>query len=410
MHEQVARLLAEARPPNLATLNLSDGAENTFSLAEDEAGRFSHNYVGSEHILLGLARGHEGIAGEVLDSVGVELPKVRTAVEFIIGRGDRPVVGRIGFTKRAKHIIGLSALEAYRLGATEMRAEHLLLGIVAEGECIAAGILRSLDAPLDEMRDLVNRAAAARAVGLIGEPVQLLYTDQQNRIHLLSGFRATDGRVTVNTPQFATILIQSIVTPSQIRALEAAEEFEDLINSDDLHESAVQRFLAEHKDFLLGADYEDLHSQVVLSREGQEDLRPDFLLRPLRGVSYEPALVELKLPSQQLIKPTPRREGFYAQIYEAVMQLRRYAAYFREERNREYIRRILGFTAYHPRLVLVVGRRLELADEQVRAEVISSIQPVELVTYEDILIKYKNKVAGLARYGQAPPRPRDSLY
>src|SRR6185295_1342113 len=123
------------------------------TLAQDEAQRFNHNYIGTEHLLLGLVREGEGVAARVLENMNVELPKVRTAVEFIIGRGDRPVVGEVGLTPRAK----LAIDEARRLGHNYIGTEHLLLGLVREGEGIAAGVLESLGVNLDKVRHEVIR-------------------------------------------------------------------------------------------------------------------------------------------------------------------------------------------------------------------------------------------------------------
>ena len=85
----------------------TDRARKVLTLAQDEAQRFNHNYIGTEHLLLGLVREGEGVAARVLENMNVELAKVRTAVEFIIGRGDRPVVGEVGLTPRAKRVIEL---------------------------------------------------------------------------------------------------------------------------------------------------------------------------------------------------------------------------------------------------------------------------------------------------------------
>ena len=120
--------------------------------AQDEATRFNHNYIGTEHLLLGLVREGEGIAAQVLTNLGVELNKVRSAVEFIIGRGERMVVGEISLTPRAKRVIELSIEEARRLGHNYIGTEHLLLGLVREGEGIAAGVLESLGVNLEKVR------------------------------------------------------------------------------------------------------------------------------------------------------------------------------------------------------------------------------------------------------------------
>src|SRR6187401_3058975 len=135
----------------------TDRARKVLTLAQDEAQRFNHNYIGTEHLLLGLVREGEGVAARVLENMNVELPKVRTAVEFIIGRGDRPVVGEVGLTPRAKRVIELAIDEARRLGHNYIGTEHLLLGLVREGEGIAAGVLESLGVNLDKVRHEVIR-------------------------------------------------------------------------------------------------------------------------------------------------------------------------------------------------------------------------------------------------------------
>jgi ATP-dependent Clp protease ATP-binding subunit ClpC len=135
----------------------TDRARKVLTLAQDEAQRFNHNYIGTEHLLLGLVREGDGVAARVLENLNVELPKVRTAVEFIIGRGDRPVVGEVGLTPRAKRVIELAIDEARRLGHNYVGTEHLLLGLVREGEGIAAGVLESLGVSLDKVRHEVIR-------------------------------------------------------------------------------------------------------------------------------------------------------------------------------------------------------------------------------------------------------------
>ena len=127
------------------------------TLAQEEAQRFNHNYIGTEHLLLGLVREGDGIAAKVLANLGVELSKVRSAVEFIIGRGDRAVLGEIGLTPRAKKVIELSVDEARRLNHHYIGTEHLLLGLVREGEGIAAGVLESLGVNLERVRAETTR-------------------------------------------------------------------------------------------------------------------------------------------------------------------------------------------------------------------------------------------------------------
>src|SRR5262245_2084765 len=139
----------------------TERARRVLTLAQEEAQRFNHNYIGTEHLLLGLVREGDGVAAKVLANLGVELNKVRSAVEFIIGRGDRAVLGEIGLTPRAKRVIELAVDEARRLNHSYIGTEHLLLGLVREGEGIAAGVLESLGVNLERVRGETTRILAA---------------------------------------------------------------------------------------------------------------------------------------------------------------------------------------------------------------------------------------------------------
>ena len=135
----------------------SERARRVLSLAQEEAQRFNHNYIGTEHILLGLVRETEGVAARVLSGLGVELTKVRSAVEFIIGRGEKPTQGEIGLTPRAKKVVELAVDEARRMNHTYIGTEHLLIGLLREGEGVAAGVLESLGVTLDKVRAETHR-------------------------------------------------------------------------------------------------------------------------------------------------------------------------------------------------------------------------------------------------------------
>jgi excisionase family DNA binding protein len=130
----------------------TERARRVLSLAQVEAQRFNHNYIGTEHFLLGLVREGDGIAAKVLNNLGVTLDQARQRVEFIIGRGDRIVLGEIGLTPRARNVIELAVDEAARLGHHYIGTEHLLLGLLREGEGIAAGVLESLGVSLENAR------------------------------------------------------------------------------------------------------------------------------------------------------------------------------------------------------------------------------------------------------------------
>jgi len=133
----------------------TERARKVLSLAHEEAERFQHSYIGTEHLLLGLVREGEGVAAKVLANLGVELNKVRSAIESLIGRGDRIVLGEIGLTPRAKKVIDLAVDEAHHLNHHFIGTEHLLLGLVRDGEGMAARVLESLGVNLEKVRTQV---------------------------------------------------------------------------------------------------------------------------------------------------------------------------------------------------------------------------------------------------------------
>ena len=144
----------------------TDGARRVLTLAQDEAFQLNHNYLGTEHLLLGLVRETDGTAARVLENLGVEAAKVRTSVDFIIGRGETPVSGEVGLTPRAKRVIELTIAEARELGpdasgSHDIGTEHLLLGLLREGEGIGAGVLNSLGVDYARTRAEVLRVTAS---------------------------------------------------------------------------------------------------------------------------------------------------------------------------------------------------------------------------------------------------------
>jgi ATP-dependent Clp protease ATP-binding subunit ClpC len=130
----------------------SERARRVLTLAQEEAQQLNHSYIDTEHILLGLVREEEGVASKVLASLNVSPNKVRSKIEYFIGRGDRPTTGETGLTPRAKRVIELSIDEARHLGHGYIGTEHLLLGLLREGEGTAAEILASLNITLEKVR------------------------------------------------------------------------------------------------------------------------------------------------------------------------------------------------------------------------------------------------------------------
>jgi len=127
-------------------------ARKVLALAQEEARSLGHDYIGTEHLLLGLIDEGQGVAAKVLDNLGVEPAKVRSAVELIVGRGEHESAGEICLTPRVKKVFELAVDEARRLGHDYIGTEHLLLGLIREGNGIAARVLERLGASLDKVR------------------------------------------------------------------------------------------------------------------------------------------------------------------------------------------------------------------------------------------------------------------
>ena len=133
----------------------TDRARRVVVLAQEEARLLSHSYIGTEHILLGLIHEGEGVAAKALESLGISLEAVRNQVEEIIGQGGTSPSGHIPFTPRAKKVLELSLREALQLGHNYIGTEHILLGLIREGEGVAAQVLVKLGADLSRVRQQV---------------------------------------------------------------------------------------------------------------------------------------------------------------------------------------------------------------------------------------------------------------
>ena len=167
----------------------TDRARRVVVLAQEEARMLSHNYIGTEHILLGLIHEGEGVAAKSLESLGISLEAVRAQVEEIIGQGQQAPSGHIPFTPRAKKVLELSLREALQLGHNYIGTEHILLGLIREGEGVAAQVLVKLGADLNRVRQQViqllsgfqGKETATAGTAPEGAPSSSLVLDQFGR-------------------------------------------------------------------------------------------------------------------------------------------------------------------------------------------------------------------------------------
>ena len=182
----------------------TERARQVVVLAQDEARALKHNYIGTEHILLGLLREEEGLAARVLESLDITVEEVRAQVARIVGQGDEVTTGQIPFTPRAKKVLELALREALSLGHNYIGTEHILLGLVRENEGVAARILLDFDADAEKIRNEIIRmlsgpgrrqqGGAAGAPGEKSKSSKLLDQFGRNLTKLAAGGQARPGR------------------------------------------------------------------------------------------------------------------------------------------------------------------------------------------------------------------------
>jgi ATP-dependent Clp protease ATP-binding subunit ClpA len=246
----------------------TERARRVVVLAQEEARVLDHDYIGTEHILLGLIHEGEGVAAKALESLGISLQAVRGEVEEIIGQGQSAPTGHIPFTPRAKKVLELSLRETLELGHNYLGTEHILLGLIREGEGVAAQVLAKLGASLDRVRQQV--------------------------IQLLSGY---PGEVVAEQTEARTLLVRMTVPAELLEAEEqlaqVRQEKQAAIDRGDFEQAAglrdKERQLLTHvaeqqRAWTAGVDLDaviqenqHLHREVERLREllGRHGIDPD---------------------------------------------------------------------------------------------------------------------------------------
>ncbi len=204
----------------------TDRARRVVVLAQEEARMLNHNYIGTEHILLGLIHEGEGVAAKALESLGISLEAVRSQVEEIIGQGQAAPTGHIPFTPRAKKVLELSLREALQLGHTYIGTEHILLGLIREGEGVAAQVLQKLGADLNRVRQTVIQLLSGYTGTLPSETIErpegealLQLVERGRRVEFLARLLAEALDDPTVTPE--VILHGLVVRPDRLGILEA---------------------------------------------------------------------------------------------------------------------------------------------------------------------------------------------
>ncbi len=255
----------------------TDQARRAIVLAQEEARRLNQNYIGTEHILLGLIHEGEGVAAEALGSLGISLDAVRQQVEEIIGQGQEALSGHIPFTPRGKKVFELSLRESLQLGHNYIGTEHILLGLIREGDGVAAQVLVRLGADLNRVRQQV---------------IQLVHGHQPKE------------------PVLVRPAAQELSLPTVQDRLEAIERRLGAIerrvgarpDTGDLDEQIAQ--VRREKESAI--DAQD-HEQAASLRNREKELLASKAARQAQWAAGHPALSDLAERYQQLVDEMERR-------------------------------------------------------------------------------------------------------
>jgi ATP-dependent Clp protease ATP-binding subunit ClpA len=247
----------------------SDRARRVVVLAQDEARMLNHNYIGTEHILLGLIHEGDGVAAKALESLGISLDAVRQQVEEIIGQGQQAPSGQIPYTRRAKKVLELSLREALALGHNYIGTEHILLGLIREGDGVAAQVLVALGCDLNRVRQRV---------------IQLLHGRQGKQAPKLRSAGMRPGRARGRMRGLgAEIYERAELIVSQLSAIEqrvgAGPEVGDL-------ERQIEQVRREKETAAAAEDYEN----AAALRDRERQLRAEKAARQAEWTAAHPEL------------------------------------------------------------------------------------------------------------------------
>jgi Clp amino terminal domain, pathogenicity island component/UvrB/uvrC motif len=238
----------------------TDRARRAVQLAEEEARMLDHNYIGTEHILLGLIREGEGVAAKALESLGISLDAVRQQVEEIIGRGQQVPFDVIPFTPRSKKVLELSLRESLQLGHNYIGTEHILLGLIREGDGVAAQVLVKLGADPNRVRQQVIQLIAAQPhPGGLPPREGVPATEARARLDAIEGrlaaiegqLAAVEQRVGIR-PDTADLDEQIDRIRGERQAAAAAQEYEQAASLRDREKELLASKAARQQEWAAG--------------------------------------------------------------------------------------------------------------------------------------------------------------
>lgn len=183
----------------------------------------------------------------------------------------------------------------------------------------------------------------------------------------------------------------SIISTEKFYLNKQIEHFEWLINKNNVTEYDIQKFIEKNPWFLLGIEYKNLHSQLILTREDKNNLKPDFMLEKLNGNFVD--IIELKKPQEKLVTGINDRRTFSHAMISALAQLREYRNYFEDSSNRNNFYFRYGLHAYKPKISVIIGRSYDFQNEAERINLMDEFKNLNLLTFDDLVLKAKNRLA-----------------
>ncbi len=401
-----------------AGASLTDKAFQSLEIAADDAASRSYVSIYDDSLLTGLLRSQSSITHlvsqlgidpqELISAIHEPLPNVATTIKELYPLPDylymrqrrqqrRLRDGRLG--QRAYDTIGY----AYDEFGRRTEAPSIPNGLLKAGQVGTDDLLLSvlkMPAVWHHMHNAgvsVNKVRRHAQLMIRVEPdietqkLILTYSDGRFRINLFDFMDAAAiAHHQERTDKGIYVVSSNVITPAVPRIQDEIERFEYLINTKNVSEYEIQRFIEDHPDLLLGIEHKRLHSQLTLTRDGNSDLRPDFFLERLDGSLCD--IIDLKLPDARLVVGKDNRRTFSASVMSALGQLSEYGRYFDDSANRKLFSAKYGLDAFKPQISVVIGRSREFRSPIERESLRSELSNLQIITYDDVLNKAKRRL------------------
>lgn len=239
------------------------------------------------------------------------------------------------------------------------------------------------------------------------EEEMIIYLTLDGKIKVIPVFKDVYGNIINHDKSYTKIEEESFsqeklseiyfINKQKMKYEEKAEELEYLISKDNIKESELQSFFERNPEFILDGYYCEAIPQVVLEDEKGNKSRPDFVLKPNERISVPAKIIELKLPSENVLTNYERGRMFSQKVIRAVGQLRKYYRYFMSKENQKNFFMKYRFHVFSPRLALIIGKDITDVDPQLLNDLKSTLEKIDIMTYNEVLSNYRQKIKHIFR-------------